>query len=111
MFENGFGGAQRTVFSRLRHSDLSRYPRVLELHVAAFLVSLPPAGGFKQLDNLVAGHGRIIHTNTHVAWAAGVAPDRQTLALVRCLRIFTREGAWMLGFCIYIEFGLSDSKL
>ena len=39
-----------------------------------------PAGSFKQLDDLVAGHGRIIHTNTHDMTTGVFAPNHKTQA-------------------------------
>ena len=38
---------------------------MFELRVAALLMRFPPTRGFQELDNFVAGHGEIIHTNTH----------------------------------------------
>ena len=49
----------------MRYGDLAQLARMFELHVAALLVGPLPAIGLEQPDNIVAGHGCIIHTNTH----------------------------------------------
>lgn len=51
---------------------------MLELCMAALLVNLLPAGGFKQLDDFVAGHDLSIRTDTHKTAAAVFALTHET---------------------------------
>ena len=75
----------------MRHSDFSGLQRMRELGVAAFLMSFAPSCGFEEFDDLVAGHDRTIHTNTHEytpivltgVRSAGGHLERQTRELAR----------------------------
>ena len=55
----------------MRYGNLAQLERMFELHVAALLVGPLPAIGLEQLDDLIAGHGWITHTNTHTKMPPG----------------------------------------